>query len=178
MGETSEDAAMDERVSRLETPEDCEQFALNVETRLPELAQSARRRAVELRADAHNASTAAEREALAAVYAYERVLSEKRGKKVRASRTWQMIKRHGIIKAVERAVNRPADPIGYTALAEMGMEDLAFESVVLRHPNVFSSEATAKSEERLRALAGPAMTQAGLAAEPGEDGAPRSVRKQ
>jgi hypothetical protein len=148
---------MDERVSRLKTPEDCEQFALNVDARLPDLAQSARRRAVELRAEAHGASTAAEREALAAVYAYERVQSEKKGKKFRAVRTWQMIKRRGIIGAVERAVSRPADLVGYTALAAMGMQDLAFESVVVRHANVFSSEAIAKAEERLRAWAGPEL---------------------
>lgn len=144
---------MDERVARLKTPEDCEQFALNVQAKLPDLAQAARRRAVELRASAHGAETAAEREALAAVYAYERVLSKKNGKKVRASRTWQMIERHGIIEAVERAVKRPADPAGYTALAEMGMQDLSFESVVVRHPDAFSPEAVARSDERLRSWA-------------------------
>jgi hypothetical protein len=144
---------MDERVARLQTPEECEQFIINVRSRLPELAQAARRRSVELRAAAHGAKSTAEREALAAVYAYERVLSEKKGKKVRASRTWQMIERRGIIDAVESAVKRPADPIGYTALAEMGMHDLAFESVVQRHPEVFTPEAVARSAERLQAWA-------------------------
>lgn len=153
---------MDERVARLRTPEDCEQFALNVQARLPDLAQAARRRAVELRAAAHGADAAAEQEALAAVYAYERVMSEQKGKNFRASRTWQMIERRGIIEAVERAVSRPADPVGYTALAEMGMQDLAFESVVLRHPNAFSPDAVARSAERLRSWA------AALDAEPGD----------
>lgn len=141
---------MDERIARLKTVADCEQFALNVQARLPDLANAARRRAVELQALAHGAQSAAERESLAAVYAYERTLTKKKGKKVRASRTWQMIDRHGIIGAVERAVNRPADPVGYTALAEMGLQDLSFESVVLRHPDVFSPEAVARSYERLR----------------------------
>jgi hypothetical protein len=141
---------MDERVARLKTPEDCEQFAINVQTKLPDLAQAARRRAVELRAAAHGAESAAEQEALAAVYAYERVQSARSGRKFRASRTWQMIDRHGIIEAVQRAVNRPADPVGYKALAEMGMLDLAFESVVLRHPDTFTPEAVARSAERLR----------------------------
>ena len=141
---------MDERVARLKTPEECEQFALNVEKRLPELASAARRRAVELRAAAHGVSKAAEREALEAVYAYERVLSETRGKKVRASRTWQMIERHGIIGAVERAVNRNEDASGYLALVEMDMQDLAFEAVVMRYQDVFSREAVARSAERLK----------------------------
>ena len=86
------------------------------------------------------ATTTAEREALQAVYAYERVLCEKHGKTVHSSRTWQMIKRHGIITAVERAVNRKDVTPDYTALVEMGMSDFAFEAVVCRHPSVFSAE--------------------------------------
>ena len=31
---------MDERVARLKTPEECEQFALNVQARLPDLARA------------------------------------------------------------------------------------------------------------------------------------------
>jgi len=140
---------MHDRISTLTTPEECEQLALNVETQFPELAREARRRAVELRAASHGAASAAEREALEAVYAYERVLSAKRGKKTRASRTWQMIDRHGILPAVERAVNRSQETIGYTALIEMGMQDFAFEAVVCRHPDAFSPEAIKRSQDRL-----------------------------
>jgi hypothetical protein len=146
----------DERVARLKTPEDCERFAINVETRgKVDLARAARRRAVELRALAHNANSAAEREALAAVYAYERVLSQSAGKKIRASRTWQMIKRRGLIPAVEHVVSRSQETKGYIALVEMGMEDMAFEAVVLRHPEVFSSEAVERSRARLHELTTP-----------------------
>ena len=141
---------MDERISRLTTPEECEQVALNVESRLPEVAREARRRAVELRAAAHGAKSEAEREALEAVYAYEKVLSMTKGKNVRASRTWQMIKRHGIIIAVERAVNRQQETAGFKALVDMGMQDFAFEAVVCRHPSVFSPEALKRSQDRLR----------------------------
>ena len=141
---------MDERVTRLRTPEECDQFAMNVIDSFPELAQEARRYAVELRAESYGAATAAEREALQAVYAYERVISEKRGKTVRATRTWQMIKRHGLIPAIERVVKRKDVTTGYKALVEMGMSDLAFEAVVCRHPSVFSPEALRHSEERLK----------------------------
>lgn len=141
---------MDESVARLKTPEECEQFSINVAERWPDLARAAHRRAVELRAELHGAANDAEREALQAVYAYERVLSQKHGKTVHASRTWQMIKRHGIIKAVERAVDRPDETSGYTALIKMGMPDFAFEAVVCRHPTVFSDEALKRSQERMR----------------------------
>jgi len=145
---------MHEAVTRLRTPEECEEFARLTLRRDPELAIQARRRAVELTAARHGAQTVAEKEALQAVYAYEEVLSAKRGRRTPASRTWQMIKRHGIIGAVERAVNRTKDASGYTALVETGMRDLAFEAVVIRHPDSFSADAVARAGERLAGWSG------------------------
>jgi len=140
---------MDETVRRLKTPEECEQFIKNVQEKYPALAVEARRRTVEMRAAAHGAQTAAERESLQAVYAYEEVLSAKRGRKTRASRTWQMIKRHGIIPAVERAVNRKDETLGYTTLIEMNMQDFAFEAVVLRYPDLFSPATIDRAKTRM-----------------------------
>lgn len=98
---------MDERVKKIKTPEECEVFAKNaLERNRPDLASEAKRRAVELRAELYGAKSEAENEALQAIYAYEEVLTKKNGKRTKASRTWQMIKRHGIIEAVERAVNQ------------------------------------------------------------------------
>ena len=85
-----------------------------------------------------------------AVYAYERALSQVKGKKIRASRTWPMIKKQGIIAAVERIVTRKNETTGYRVLVEMGMQDMAFEAVVLRHPDVFSVEAVEQSQSRLQ----------------------------
>lgn len=141
---------MDERIKKLKSPEDCERFAKNAAERdRPDLAQEARKRVVELRAESYGAQSQAEHECLEAVYAYEEVLTEKNGKKTKASRTWQMIKKHGILPAVERAVNRPQETAGYTALLEMGLEDYAFEAVVVKYPEFFSQEAVARSEERI-----------------------------
>lgn len=141
---------MDDRISKIKTPEGCEIFAKNaLERNQPELAKEAKLRAIELRALKHNAKSAAENEALKAVYAYEEVLQTTKGKKIRATRTWQMIKRHGIIEAVERAVNRSTETQGYTLLVEMGLEDFAFEAVILRYPEVFSIEAVKKARNRL-----------------------------
>jgi hypothetical protein len=108
--------SVDETFARFKTPESCEQFAINVQASAPERA----REAVQLRAEKHGAKTDAEREALEAVYAYERALLQIRGKTVRASRTCQMIARRRIIPAVERVVARAAESQGYQALAEMG----------------------------------------------------------
>src|SRR3972149_2386860 len=141
---------MDESVKKLKTPDDCERFAKNaVERGRPDLVQEARKRAVELRAESYGAKSQAERECLEAVYAYEEILSAKNGKKTKASRTWQMIKKHGILPAVERAVNRPQETAGYTALLEMGLEDFAFEAVVVKYPDLFSKEAVTRCKERI-----------------------------
>ena len=142
--------AMDPRVDRLKSPAECESFAQNARERgAPDLADQARKRAVQLRAEAHGATTDAERECLEAVYAYEEVLSASKGKRQPASRTWQMIHRHGVLPAVERIVTKRVESAGYTALAEMCLLDMAFEAVVLRHPDLFSTEAIARSRERM-----------------------------
>jgi hypothetical protein len=140
---------MDEKVAKLKTPEDCAGFEKNA-LRLgrPDLADEARARAVELRAKAYGATTDAERECLEAVYAYEAVLTARNGRRTPASRTWQMIKRHGILGAVERAVNRPQETVGYTALLDMGLQKYAFESVVVRHSKLFSPETVRRSAAR------------------------------
>ncbi|HDY7896936.1 TPA: hypothetical protein RQK51_004561 [Vibrio vulnificus] len=60
-----------------------------------------------------------------------------------------MIERRGVIDAVERAVNRDDVTQGYEALAEMGLQEYAFEAVILKFPNLFSEEAVEKSRDRM-----------------------------
>ena len=142
---------MDERIKKLDTTRKCEIFAKNATTHgRPDLALEARQRAVEIRAQEHGAQSTAEEEALKAIYAYEQLLTNKNGRTTRATRTWQMIKRHGIIEGVERAVKRDTVTQGYTMLVEMGLEKYAFEAVILRHPEVFSDDAIRISKERLK----------------------------
>lgn len=141
---------MDPRVARLKTTQECESFAKNAR-RLghPELADEARRRAVQLRAETHGAKTDVERECLEAVYAYEEVLSAQKGRRIVANRTWPKIRELGVIPAVENIVMKRQESAGFTALVEMGLQDLAFEAVIVRHPESFSAEAVARAKERL-----------------------------
>jgi hypothetical protein len=141
---------MDERVRKLKSPKDCKVFAENAMQRgRPDLANEARQRAVELRAAEYGSSSEVEKECLQAIFAYEETLTEKNGRPTRATRTWQMIKRHGIVAAVERAVCRDPETVGYKALADVGLLDFAFEAVILRHPSLFSEEAIKRSKERM-----------------------------
>ena len=141
---------MDPRIARLKTVNDCENFAKNaLERGFPGLATEARERGVQLRAEAHGANSAVEKECLEAIYAFEEVKSEENGRRTKASRTWQAIRRLGIIPAVERIVTKREVSAGFKALAEMGLKEYAFEAVVLRHPDSFSVEALNISRQRL-----------------------------
>ena len=121
----------------------------------PADATARRRRAIQSRATGRQPQTPAERASYEAVYAYEEALSSQKGRTIRAGRTWPLIRERGIIRAVERIVTRRRETGGYKVLVEMGMEDMAFEAVVLRHPESFSPEAVAASKERLRKTTGP-----------------------
>lgn len=141
---------MEDRIAKFTTAEQCETFANNAITRGREdLARLAKKRAVQLRAQKYGAHSKAELEALEAIYAYEEVLTVKNGKKTRASRTWPMVKTHGLIKTVEMVVSRADAALGFTALQEMDMLDFAFESVVVRNPDLFSPETLEISKRRL-----------------------------
>lgn len=144
---------MDYRVERLRTPAECESFAKNALARHhPELALQARRKAIDLQVSTHETGSAVEVEGLAAVYAYEALLTRRNGKKTRATATWQAFRRYGIIEAVQRALNRPADEPGAITLRDLGLEDLAFEALVVRHEASFSAAAIEVSKARLAAI--------------------------
>lgn len=146
---------MDERIKKIDSPEKCEIFAKNaIQRGRLDLAQEALLRATELKAETYGAATKAEKEALQAIYAYEETLKLKNGKRTRATRTWQMIERHGIIESVNRAVCRPTETQGYKALLSMGLGNFAFEAVILRYPEVFSPDAVQISKDRLAAWEG------------------------
>ena len=115
----------------------------------PELALLARRKAIDLQASTHETGSPVEAEGFAAVYAYEALLTRRNGKKTRATATWQAIRRYGIIEAVQRAVSRPPDEPGTVTLRDLGLEDLAFEALVMRHEASFSAAAIEASKARL-----------------------------
>jgi hypothetical protein len=143
---------MDRRVERLRTPAECEIFARNAADRnRPDLVLEAHRKAVDLKVATHEPSSPLEAEGLATVYAHEALLKHQSGKKIRATATWDAIKRYGIIEAIQRAVSKRADADSVTALRDLGLESLAFEAFVLRHESSFSEAAVKLSKERLAA---------------------------
>ena len=84
-----------------------------------------------------------------AIYAFEEVQSQARGKKVRASRTWQSIKRDGILPTVEKVVAKRRATEAYDALIEAGMSDFTFEAVVVNHPEAFLATTVENAKARL-----------------------------
>jgi hypothetical protein len=139
---------MENLISLLKTPEECDKLAMLFEG----MAQKARLRSVELRAEKNSYKNEVEFELFKALYAYEDILRIRNNRKTRAARTWQMIRRDGIVKAAEKAVNRETDAMGYRILADMGMRYLTFESIILQYPKYFSVEAVTKARTRLDEL--------------------------
>ncbi|UUT22099.1 hypothetical protein [Pseudomonas sp. T8] len=96
------------------------------------------------------ATSSAEIESILAVLSYEQTLLQKHGKRQPAAYTWRMLEKHGIVSGVERVVTREAETQGYKALVSLGLQEFAFEAVVVRHPDIFSPEAVEHSASRLR----------------------------
>ena len=133
---------MHELVLRIKDPELCYVFAKNATQRgHPELALQAHRRAVDLRSEQHGTSSDAEFAAVRAIYAYEEALSHSKGKRTRATGTWQMVRRQGIFEAIrKRLEGRHADDMS-DELKALGMEDYSFETVRNEHPEAFEAQA-------------------------------------
>ena len=121
---------MHELVLRITRPELCYVFADNASRRgHDELALQAYRRAVDLRAEEHEDVTEEERLALKAFYAYEEALSWGKRKRKRATGTWQLVSKHGILPTLrKRLYSRHADEIAEN-LKTLAMEDYSFSAV-------------------------------------------------
>ncbi|MEH6634008.1 MAG: hypothetical protein V7700_00760 [Halioglobus sp.] len=129
---------MHELVLRINEPELCYVFARNATRRgHPELALQAYRRAVDLRAALHETDSAAELSALRAIYAYEEALSFNKGKRTRATGTWQLVNRHGVLPALSKRLQSSDLDEVTPVLKELGMEDYSFNAVREAYPNDF-----------------------------------------
>lgn len=129
---------MHELVKRINDPELCYVFAKNARRKgHPELAVQAYRRAVDLRAEQHEVSSAAELSALRAIYAYEEALSYGRGKRTRATGTWQLVNRHGLLPALSKRLQSRDNEEVLPILKDLGMEDYSFTAVHDAYPEAF-----------------------------------------
>ena len=121
---------MHELVERIKEPELCYVFARNATRRgHPELALQAYRRAVDLRAEQHPTNSPAEFAAVRAIYAYEEALSYSKGKRTRATGTWQLVNRHGLLPALNKRLSSRSSEDVAPVLSELGMTDYSFEAV-------------------------------------------------
>ena len=141
---------MDPRIEKLKTPKDCEAFIVNARERgRDDLVKEAYQRMVALRTDAYGPKSPLERQCVEAIYAYEEVLSARAGRRISATKTWQIVRQSGPFTAIDKAVGRKEDETVYPALVAMGLERFAFEAIVSQHPNEFSFEAVEQSRARV-----------------------------
>ena len=107
----------------------------------PELALQAHRRAVDLRAEAYGATDEAEFAAVRAIYAYEEALGYQKGKRTRATGTWQLVRRHGLLAAVYKRLDSRDSEEVLPILRELGMEDYSFAAVLKEYRDAFGAQA-------------------------------------
>ena len=121
---------MHELVARIRKPELCYVFAKNAIKRGHEaLAIEALRHAVDLRSAGHEVETEAEMAALKAFYAYEEALSYQHGKRKRATGTWQMVGRYGILATLKKRLDSKSVEDALPVLKKLKMEDYSFQAV-------------------------------------------------
>lgn len=133
---------MHELVRRINDPELCYVFAKNATRRgHPELALQAHRRAVDLRAEQHATASEAEFAAVRAIYAYEEALSYSKGKRTRATGTWQMVNRVGLLNTIHKRIQTRSGEDVMPVLKELGMEEYSFEAVGAAYPEDISQAA-------------------------------------
>ena len=121
---------MHELVLRIRKPELCYVFAENAVSRGHEdLALEAYRRAVDLKAEQHEGVTESEQLALKSFYAYEEALSYGQRKRKRATGTWQLAKKIGILPTLlKRAEGKAAEDVQKT-LQALKLEDYSFQVI-------------------------------------------------
>jgi hypothetical protein len=133
---------MHELVTRIKAPELCYVFAKNAQRKgHPELALQALRHAVVLRADQHEPQSEIELAALRAIYAYEEALSHIKGKRTRATGTWQLVNRHGVLAAVGKRLAARSAPEVDAALEELELSEYGFEAIRRAYPEAFDQAA-------------------------------------
>lgn len=133
---------MHELVERIRDPELCYVFARNAKRQgHPELALQAYRRAVDLRAESYGASGEAELAAVRAIFAYEEAMSQMRGKRTRATGTWQLVRRIGLLPTLRKRVESDSQRDVIQSLRALGMEDYSFEAVCREYPEFATEKA-------------------------------------
>jgi hypothetical protein len=121
---------MHELVLRIRKPELCYVFARNAISRGREdLAVQAYRRAVDLRAEIHCPESETELMALKAFYAYEEAMSYGRARRRKATGSWQLVNRLGVLEALRRRADSRYDAEALPILRELQMADYAFHAV-------------------------------------------------
>ncbi|MEE4193287.1 MAG: hypothetical protein V2I66_17045 [Halieaceae bacterium] len=121
---------MHELVLRINKPELCYVFADNATKRGHEdLARQAYRRAVDLRAAEHDDVSEDERLALKAFYAYEEALSWGQRKRKRATGTWQMVSRIGILPTLQKRLAGKQAEEARETLKDLAMDDYSFDAI-------------------------------------------------
>ncbi len=113
-----------------------------------DLAKQARQRSVEIRVQEYGSKNNVEFQCLSALFSYDDAMY-KYDKTAYKGKILPIIKKYGIVRAVENLINHLYEPNYFKILIEMGLEAHSIESVVVNFPIVFSTTAVLKAHQCL-----------------------------
>ena len=119
------------------------------EHNMPTIMQAALKRAIDLKAEGFKPEDDFEDAVFHALAGYEIVLSIKNDRRVAANRTRSLLKRHTAQDALKSLVNFSKESYGLQILSDMQLAEFTFESVIIRFPDLFTSEQVEKAQQRL-----------------------------
>ena len=74
-------------------------------------------------------------------HAYEEALTHNKGKRTRATGTWQLVNKHGVFTALRMRLKSSVAPEVSTALKSLKMDDYSFSAVLTAYPDAFEQAA-------------------------------------
>jgi hypothetical protein len=106
-------------------------------------------RLCQLSAEEFNPQSDVERDCMVALAAYEQVLEEKHGKRIKATYIRRSIRKNGIIEAISSTVLKGDHTDGFKTLLSFGKSSFAFENVVLKYTDVFDESVSNSARKTL-----------------------------
>ena len=116
---------------------------------IPDIMRAALVRAIELRAKGFESDDEFEIAVYHALAGYEIALSIKNEKRTLASRTRELIGRLKPLNALKFLINSTEEKFGLVTLTDMHLAEFTFESVIVTHYEIFSSEEVIEAQRRL-----------------------------
>jgi hypothetical protein len=117
-----------------------------------DLAELALRRLVEIGAGEEALAGTVEHDFWRSIISYEALLTEEKGKTIKANYTRRKLKQASVIQTLSDFATNSSPSDGFQKLVENGLVDLTGEAIILRHSHAFEEHVVEAARHRLATL--------------------------